>query len=134
MNETGTVRLTQHIDASPARVWDALTDPSLLATWWAAGDVAPEVGHRFTLDMGTFGAQQCEVIAVEPERRFAYTFGEGWLDTVITWTLEPSDGGTDLTLEHSGFKLDTPMGQQAYQGMGGGWPQLLPKIEQALAE
>ena len=39
-------------DHPPAAVWRALTDPALHARWWAAGDVRPVVGHRFTLDMG----------------------------------------------------------------------------------
>ncbi len=35
----GLVSLDQWIPQSPAIVWRALTDPSLLARWWAAGDI-----------------------------------------------------------------------------------------------
>ncbi|MFE5211925.1 SRPBCC domain-containing protein [Streptomyces sp. NPDC056600] len=112
----------------PAAVWRALTDPALHARWWAAGDVRPVVGHRFTLDMGAFGSQSCEVTAVEDERLLSYRFAEGTLDTVITWTLRPEDGGTRLILTHAGFDLDSPMGRQAHDGMGKGWPGVLGRL------
>jgi len=49
------LRFDLHIPHPPAAVWRALTDPDLLARWWAAGEVKPVVGHRFTLDMGNWG-------------------------------------------------------------------------------
>ncbi len=134
MTAPAVIQLTEHIAQPPARVWQALTEPELMAKWWAPGDISPEVGHRFSLDMGAFGKQQCEVIEVDEPRRFAYRFGIGFLDTMIVWTLAAADGGTDLTLEHSGFDMDSPMGQQAFQGMSGGWPSILTSIEPALGE
>ena len=59
-------------------------------------------------------------------------FAEGTLDTTITWTLETVDAGTTLHFEHAGFNLDSPMGRQAIEGMGNGWPSLLGRIEQVL--
>lgn len=52
MIEPALIQLTQFIPHPPAKVWAVLTDPVLHAKWWAAGDVRPVVGHRFTLDMG----------------------------------------------------------------------------------
>src|SRR3982751_125001 len=106
-------------------VWAALTTPQLLARWWPAGDIAPVVGHRFTMDMGGWGQQQCEVLTVEPGSAITFMFAEGVLDTTITWQLEATEDGTILHFEHAGFRLDTPMGQQALEGMGNGWPGLL---------
>jgi uncharacterized protein YndB with AHSA1/START domain len=113
-------------------VWQALTTPEIHPRWWAAGDVKPEVGHRFTLDMGKFGQQPCEVLAVEPERLFSYLFAPGLLNTTITWRLEPEAEGTLLHLEHSGFDLNSPMGKMAHDGMSTGWPQILARIDPAL--
>lgn len=132
MTGKASLTLTEHVACSPDRVWDALTQPSLMAKWWAGGDIQPLVHHRFTLDMGGFGKQQCEVLAVEPGVRLSSTFGEGFIDTVITWTLEPEDDGTRLTLEHAGFDTDSPSGAMALKGMGGGWPAVLARIEPAL--
>jgi len=132
MIEPGVIRVAQFIAHPPAKVWQALTDPELHARWWAAGDVKAKVGHRFTLDMGNWGQQPCEVIAVEPQRLLKYAFAPGTLDTTITWRLEPENGGTRLYLEHAGFDLDSPLGKMAYEGMSNGWPGVLQRIESAI--
>lgn len=129
MTETNLIACDQFLTHSPEEVWRALTDPDLLARWWVPGDVRPEVGHRFNLDMGKWGQQPCEVTAVEPGRLIAYRFGGGSLDTTITWRVEAEGTGTRLFLEHSGFDLDSPLGQQAYEGMGAGWPHVLERID-----
>ena len=119
------IECDQFIARPPAAVWRVLTEPGLHAKWWAAGDIKPEVGHRFTLDMGSWGVQQCEILDVEPEKLLRYTFAEGVLDTTITWRLEPEGDGTRLFLTHDGF----PPGSTALEGMGRGWPGLLRRIE-----
>src|ERR1044072_2011886 len=124
----GVIHCDQFIAPPPATVWKALTDPELHARWWAAGDVRPVVGHHFTLDMGKWGQQPCEVLAVEPERLLRYSFASGTLDTTITWRLQPEGTGTRLFLEHSGFDLDSPLGRTALDGMGNGWPGVLRGI------
>jgi uncharacterized protein YndB with AHSA1/START domain len=127
------IRLERRFPHPSAAVWAALTTPDLLARWWAPGDIAPVVGHRFTLDMGSWGLQQCEVLAVEPGESIAFLFSEGNLDTTIMWRLESVEDGTVLHFEHAGFRLDTPMGRQAIEGMGNGWPGLLSRIDGVLA-
>jgi uncharacterized protein YndB with AHSA1/START domain len=132
VTEPNVIHCDQFLTHPPAVVWRALTDPRLHARWWAAGDVKAEVGHRFTLDMGAWGEQPCEVLAVEPERLLRYSFAEGSLDTTITWRLEPEGTGTRLFLEHAGFDLDSPLGRSALDGMGQGWPGILRHMEDAL--
>lgn len=132
MTEAEPIRLEQFVARPPAQVWAALTTPAALARWWAAGDVRPVPGHRFTLDMGPWGRQPCEVIAVKPERRFAIAFAQRTLDTTITWRLEPAPGGTRVCFEHAGFDLDAPQARIAYDGMKRGWPSVLARIEQAI--
>ncbi|MFB7102157.1 SRPBCC family protein [Streptomyces hydrogenans] len=130
--DSGTITCEKFLPHPPAAVWRALTDPGLHARWWAAGDIKPVVGHRFTLDMGNFGSQPCEVTAVEDGRLLAYRFAEGTLDTTLTWSLRPEGEGTLLVLTHAGFDLDSPMGRQAYEGMGKGWPHVLNRLPGAL--
>src|SRR3954454_18374073 len=122
------IECDQFIARPPAVVWRALTEPDLLASWWAKGDIEPVVGHRFTLDMGEWGRQPCEVLEVEPEKLLRYTFAEGVLDTTLTWRLEPEGGGTRLFLEHGGFDPDSPVGLTALRGMGDGWPGILAHL------
>ena len=130
--QRGTIRLEHVYAQPPARVWRALTDPERVARWWAAGDIRAEVGHRFEMDMGKWGKQPCEVLAVEPERLFSFRFAQPTLDTVITWELSPEGSGTRLTLTHEGFDLDSPLGRSAFEGMKPGWPGILKRIEATL--
>ncbi len=132
MTEPGVIRLSQTINHPPALVWNALTDPEIHARWWAAGDVKAVVGHHFTLDMGPWGKQPCEVLAVEPERLLSYRFAPGTLNTTITWRLEPEGSGTRMHLEQSGFDLDSPLGNMAFDGLGAGWPKVLERLAPAV--
>ncbi|WP_240793748.1 MULTISPECIES: SRPBCC domain-containing protein [unclassified Arthrobacter] len=50
--------------------------------------------------MGSWGQQQCEVLAADPGKSISFLFSEGVRDTTITWPLEPVDGGTVLHHEH----------------------------------
>jgi uncharacterized protein YndB with AHSA1/START domain len=132
MTAANEVRVEHVYRQPPAAVWRALTDPALHAKWWAPGDIRPVVGHRFELDMGAWGKQPCEVLAVEPERLLSYRFATGSLDTIITWRLTPEGAGTRLELVHAGFDLDSPLGRQALEGMGRGWPGVMKNMEKVL--
>ncbi len=127
--ETTAIHIDRYYECTPAMLWRALVTPELVADWWAPGDIKPEVGHAFSMDMGEWGVQHCEITEVDPERRLAYRYAIGVLDTVITWTLEPDGTGTRLYLEQAGFNLDNPMHKMAYEGMSNGWPSVLQSIE-----
>lgn len=148
MNDTATTQsivVDYELAAPPARVWRALTEPELLARWLMENDIAPVVGHEFTFRAqpapGWDGIVHCEVLEVEVEKRLSYSWRggsdelEGYggrIDTVVTWTLEPTaTGGTHLHLEHSGF---LPHNAFAFDGLGKGWRgKVAERITQALA-
>lgn len=116
---------------SPRMVWHALTDSELLAVWLMPNDFRAEVGHRFTFRSqptpGWDGVVYCEVLEILPESRLVYSWRGGshdvtgygeQLDTVVTWTLVPTEaGGTKLLLEHAGFDSES----FAFKVMGQGW-------------
>lgn len=133
MPEPAAIRVTKTLPFPAAEVWRVLTEPELHAKWWANGDVQPIVGHRFTLHMGPWGAQQCEVTAVEPLRLFSYIFSQGAMNTPITFRLEPEANGTRVSFEQSGFDLELPPLKTAFDGMSAGWPRLIEKIGVVLA-
>lgn len=94
------------------RVWKALTDPALVAEWLMENDFEARVGHTFTFRTspapGFDGTVHCEVLEVNALRTLSYSWSGGGavggaIRTVVTFTLEPRDGGTFVRLEHRGF-------------------------------
>ncbi len=129
---TSAISVDQFIAAPPAKVWRGLTEPDLLARWWARGDVAAVPGHTFHLQMPGWGAVPCEVTEVRPHERFVYTFNGNW---TLTWTLVAEGTGTRLLLEHSGFDLDDKRSRDAFERMGPGWrDDVLPRLARLAAE
>ena len=53
------------------------------------------------------------------------------LESVVTWTLQPSARGTLLRMEQTGFRLDQ---EQAYQGAKFGWPRLFDALGTTLEQ
>jgi uncharacterized protein YndB with AHSA1/START domain len=106
----------------PAKVWRALTTPALLARWLMENDIAPVVGHRFTMRAqpqgGWNGLVECEVLACDEPTLLRYSWKGSNLDSVVTWTLSPTATGTHLRLEHAGF---TEQNGFAFDAMGKGW-------------
>lgn len=87
---------------APEIVWQALTDPAALAQWLLPADFKPLIGFRFRLDRPSGDAIKGKVIEVEEGRLLAYTWddGESLEPSVVCWTLEPTDDGTHVRLEH----------------------------------
>ena len=98
------------IDASPARVFDVLIKPEYLNKWIASNaEVDPKIGG--TLSYGWGGVPPFKIVALEPDSKLAYDWDEedpngDMQHTVVTWTLEESNGKTRLTLVQSGFAPD----------------------------
>jgi len=113
----------------PEKVWRALTQDPLIEEWLMQNDFKPVVDHRFTLS-GDWGAADCRVLAVEPNKTLTYTWAAFGLESVVTWTLTASPTGTHLRMEQSGFRADQ---QQAYQGARYGWQRFFANLEQVLA-
>jgi len=131
----------EYFPHAPAKVWQALTTPALMARWlhMEPTGFAPVVGTQFTYQTTPAGAWdgviRCEVIEAVVNERFAYSWkggdaaNEGYgslLDTVATFTLTAEDGGTRLKVVHSGFVL--PRNETAYRNMSGGWAKVVPMI------
>jgi uncharacterized protein YndB with AHSA1/START domain len=127
--ETKSVVLEREVPHPPEKVWRALTQPHLIEEWLMKSDFRPVVDHRFKFT-ADWGAVDCEVLEVETNRTLSYTWGAYGLESVVTWTLTPTSGGTSLRMEQSGFRADQ---RQAYAGAKAGWPQFLAKLELVLA-
>ena len=127
--ETLSVVVEREIPHPPEKIWRALTQPHLIQDWLMNNDFRPVVGHHFNF-RADWGAVDCQVLAVEPNKTLSYTWAAYDLKSVVTWTLTPTSAGTHLRMEQSGFRPDQ---QQAYQGAKGGWPRFFATLEQVLA-
>lgn len=128
-SETLSVVVERELAFPPAKTWRALTQPHLIQEWLMKSDFAPVVDHsfKFTAD---WGSVDCTVLEIEQDRSLSYTWNAYGLESVVTWTLTPTAGGTHLRMEQSGFRPDQ---QQAYQGAQYGWQTFLTNLEQVLA-
>jgi len=130
--EARAVVVEREIPHPPEKIWRALTQPILIEEWLMKNDFEPVVGHRFNLRGDWGGVLDCEVLAVEANRRLAYTWNfahddEAYaLQSVVTLTLTPTDKGTHLRMEQAGFR---PSQKQAFHGANYGWQENLAKLE-----
>ena len=118
----------------PEKVWRALTDPVLLAEWLLPVfdlELEPEAAFRFKTDAmpGWDGTVHCRMISVEPLKTLTYTWLVGDMDTVVSFTLTPTESGTRLVLVHSGFK---PEQKRNFGGARYGWRLMGDKLVELL--
>lgn len=118
----------------PEKVWRALTQSDLIEQWLMKNDFEPVAGRSFTLRSepapGWNGVIDCAVITADPGETLSYTWGTLGHDTVVTFTLTPTAGGTHLRMEQSGFKPDQ---EKNYKGAMYGWQRFLGSLEQVVA-
>jgi uncharacterized protein YndB with AHSA1/START domain len=120
----------------PETVWRALADSAALAAWMYPNDFEPRVAHRFSfrvppkpgLEDGL--TVRCEVIKCDPPRELVFTWVVAeFLDTRVSYRLEPDGAGTRVLFEHSGFTEDG-----AHQGAEYGWNMMHGKLSKLLAQ
>lgn len=114
----------------PEKIWRALTQGPLIAEWLMTNDFQPVVGHRFQFRAAPVqnwnGIIDSEVLLVEPHSRLSYGWTSMGLETVVTWTLTPTAGGTLLRMEQSGFPSEEG---KNYKGAKYGWTNFIGKLE-----
>jgi uncharacterized protein YndB with AHSA1/START domain len=130
--EESTVSRTISIAASVDKVWAAITEAEHLKQWFPQDaeleDLAIGGGGSFTFE--GYGTFPFVIEELDPPRSIAYRWSNengrpvAPIDlahsTVFRFTLEPIDGGTQLTVVESGFEnLSDPAA--SLEGNRGGW-------------
>lgn len=120
---------------SPETVWRALTDPALLTEWLLpVAELRLEPGATFTFrappQPGWDGSVSCRLLEVEPHSRLRYAWVVGDIDTVVTFTLTPTESGTRLSLVQSGFRADQ---KRNLAGARYGWKMMGERLVDLLA-
>jgi uncharacterized protein YndB with AHSA1/START domain len=136
----------EHFPHAPEVIWKALTTGELIARWLMppTGFQAVE-GTEFTYQTTPAGAWdgviRCRVLEVRPNERLVYSWAGGHegntgygsrLETVVTWTLSPAEGGARVRLVHAGFLL--PTNATAFESMTQGWSKVVRTLEDLLGE
>src|SRR5215472_8374023 len=103
------VLLVEHFPYPVERVWRALTEPDALRSWLLDNDFEPRIGKRFNLRGREIpprgrGWIECEVLELEKPHRmlWSWTHNGGDPPTRVEFRLQPIEGGTRLTLSHTG--------------------------------
>jgi uncharacterized protein YndB with AHSA1/START domain len=115
---------------SPEKIWRALTQGPLIQEWLMDNDFEPVVGHKFQFRTTPVpqwnGVIDSRVLVVEPNKKLSYSWGTLGLESVVSWTLVATAGGTLLRLEQSGFGPDQ---DAAYKGATYGWKRFMGNLE-----
>ena len=122
----------------PEIVWEYLTRSELLELWLMKNTFTPVVGADFQFrtnpipSLNFDGIIYCRVLEIVPFKKLSYSWnsghggGEITLHSVVVWTLQPTDKGTELFLDHSGFDREENL--DFYNGLNHGWVEKLQKI------
>lgn len=130
------------IAASPERVFRALTDPAQVPHWW--GQAGIYRCTAFDIDLRVGGAWRSSgvagdgsrfdiggtIVEIDAPRLLVYTWTATWtgdFTTTVRWELTPAQGGTLVTIRHTGLAA-RPELAQSYRG----WPRMLGWIQQYL--
>jgi uncharacterized protein YndB with AHSA1/START domain len=97
------VAVEAQISRPAKEVFTGLIDPQQLERYMAdKATVEPRPGGIY--DFGWGGNGPIKILELEPDRKLTYSWRDQ--DTVVSWTLEDSEGGTRITMVHSGFAKD----------------------------
>ena len=112
-----TVRRTIRIAAPVEKVWQAVTEPTLISEWFGqAAFAGTHAGALGTLTWPDRDPIPVRIEAIEPPRLVSFRWGnddasgvvpdvlDNAHSTVFTFTLTEVEGGTELTVVETGFE------------------------------
>jgi uncharacterized protein YndB with AHSA1/START domain len=131
---TRAVVVEREMPHSPEKVWRALTQGELIKEWLMDNDFQPAVGHKFNFRSKPVpnwnGLIDSEVLIVEPNTRLSYTWNTLGVESVVAWTLTPTENGTLVRMEQSGFRADQELN---YKGAKYGWNKFIGNLDTVVA-
>ena len=139
--ELNRIDRTITIDASPDRVWRALTREEELSAWFKVkieGTLAPNVTLWMTSTHAGYEGQRFQVHIAEmtPPRRLVWRWHPGAVDpsvdysrepmTTVTFALEPVGKSTKLTVSETGFDhISLARRAKVFADNSGGWAEVV---------
>jgi len=113
---TNSVKHQYFFPQGPEMVWEYLTRAELMELWLMPNNFLPITGYEFQFRVKPMpqldfdGIVYCKVLEIVPHKTLSYSWkcgpgnGKIELDSIVVWKLIPKDTGTELLLEHTGFK------------------------------
>jgi uncharacterized protein YndB with AHSA1/START domain len=108
MSTIAPITLVLETGAPPDKAWAFITNPELVARWFADASPIGEVGTPYRIDFGDGSVVEGRIVAFEPGRAFAHEWA--WLDdvagrpTLVRWSVEAlAGGGSRVALVHDGW-------------------------------
>ena len=127
---TADVVTSIRIEAPPDAVFRFFVDPERLMRWMGTeADVDPTPGGRFQVNVNGDDVAIGAYTVVDPPNRVAFTWGWDGNDGIppgsstVTVDLDAVDGGTELTLTHSGLPDEQACSQHLQ-----GWTHYLERL------
>lgn len=133
-----TIRKAIYLQASREVVWDYLTQPDKLATWFHAPKTPLAEGRKLEM-FGTESGDKLiwgDVKVARAPEYLEYSFTVkpmGDAVSTVKWTLETVAGGTRLSLEHVGL----PQGADAFGltlSLDKGWDEHIARMRTHIHE
>jgi uncharacterized protein YndB with AHSA1/START domain len=122
------IRHNVTINATPEKVYEAITTQEGLANWWAKQTIAkPEVGFVNIFTFGTF-RNEMKVTMLNPNKKVEWhciNSLEEWIGTKISFDLEEKNGRTILRFAHSGWKAVTDI----FAGCNYDWGRFMTSLK-----
>ncbi len=95
------------IQATPERVFDAVSTPAGLDAWWTKRSAGrPEPGTEYELDFGPGYVWRAVVTQSDPPRWFELRMTDSdadWSGTLVGFELSPTARGTFVRFSHRGW-------------------------------
>ncbi|MDB5237846.1 MAG: hypothetical protein JWM46_116 [Candidatus Kaiserbacteria bacterium] len=129
------------INASPERVYNAITDPEKIVAWFpnaVEGSIA--VGERPVFDFGEHGKNQIYIVDAKPHEYFAYRWVPGSnhfmgdvltvANTLVEFFITADGAGTKVVLKESGFdSLPADIQEKRMSENTRGWAYMMGRLE-----
>jgi len=93
--------------APPETAWAFVTEPDRIAEWFTDASPLGKIGDSYRLDFGEGSVVEGVVTAIRLGHSFSHTWA--WADagpsepTLVTWTVRPTDAGSEIELLHGGW-------------------------------
>lgn len=128
------------VNVSPESAFEAISIEDELKKWWVDVPklelvVGGMVNFRFLKENSQLLENdfviEGKILELIPNQKLSYSWkpvdDENYPDTIVTWTIEPTNNGSKVTVLHSGLE-----GVKDYSRLVDGWEYFLGKLQNLL--